>query len=618
MTASARRRWLVTPAIALFLALPTLADDQRGNVGYLDLIARLGSGNEPTGAGVRVGHVEAPQAGSYAPNTADNHLLGKTFNFRSGASGASSHANTVARHMYGTSWSAAPGVDVIDLYEANHWIQSGFLNFGGGPPLTAEASLFNCSWIGTTQNNALDNEILRRADFAVHTQHLIMCVGVSNGAGAFINADQLMSHAYNHVTVGRSDGEHHAGGTRSTLDGPGRMKPDIVVPENTTSWATGVVSGVVASLIETAREWPGLDNNSNARRSETIKAALLAGARHRAAWTNNPGSGANRGVTATPYDPVFGVDEANIDRSHMILTGLEQDGATTVPLSGSAAPAGWDLFTINAGQSRYYRFEFLGDKPEFSVLLTWHRRVSANFGSFSMPNLDLELFAVTSGGSLISLRGDPGIPVFGSGNIASISAVDNVEHLFIRDLAPGAYVLRVTRASDGLEPWDAALAWLTEPDSVDPAALTGFTMIRGTHTGGGLTDLTASDNQYLRTRSGFGNTFTDLHSMEIIVNAQTASANRRILQLTVESSISHAAGGTARIRLRNRNTTQFEQVGIHAVGQSDFVFRTLITNPANYVGSGGEVDVSIRHIVVVPIFAFQFNSFFDEVKVVVN
>ncbi|MCL4211807.1 MAG: hypothetical protein KJZ68_14225, partial [Phycisphaerales bacterium] len=145
-----------------------------------------------------------------------------------------------------------------------------------------------------------------------------------------------------------------------------------------------------------------------------------------------------------------------------------------------------------------------------------------------------------------------------------------------------------------------------------------FTMIRGTHTGGGLTDLTASDNQYLRTRSGFGNTFTDLHSMEIIVNAQTASANRRILQLTVESSISHAAGGTARIRLRNRNTTQFEQVGIHAVGQSDFVFRTLITNPANYVGSGGEVDVSIRHIVVVPIFAFQFNSFFDEVKVVVN
>ncbi|NIM42066.1 MAG: hypothetical protein GTN84_12650, partial [Hydrogenophaga sp.] len=50
---------------------------------------------------------------------------------------------------------------------------------------------------------------------------------------------------------------------------------------------------------------------------------------------------------------------------------------------------------------------------------------------------------------------------FAEGNVVSSSAVDNVEHLFIRGLEPGDYVIELRRrdALKAWPQWDAAVAW---------------------------------------------------------------------------------------------------------------------------------------------------------------
>ena len=51
----------------------------------------------------------------------------------------------------------------------------------------------------------------------------------------------------------------------------------------------------------------------------------MAGANHRAGWSNNPEvAGPLRGTTSRPLDSVYGADLVNVDRGHMILTGRRQ------------------------------------------------------------------------------------------------------------------------------------------------------------------------------------------------------------------------------------------------------------------------------------------------------
>ena len=59
-------------------------------------------------------------------------------------------------------------------------------------------------------------------------------------------------------------------------------------------------------------------------------------------------------------------------------------------------------------------------------------------------DIDLVLWKV-SGSSLVSLVGEPG--VYGAGNVASISTIDNIEHLSLTDLEPGDYAIEVRRKS---------------------------------------------------------------------------------------------------------------------------------------------------------------------------
>ena len=448
---------------ALMLTAPALAGIPGAGIGYPDLLARLGKGNVPTGAGVRVAQVEVAIVGAYGPNQgAAQEYAGKNFIEMSGPAGTSTHANTVAKNFYGNATSIAPGVVDIHLYETSHWLGGGFLNITAAPstpPATPPNGLriINNSWIADT---AITSAV-RRADYAAHQFDLLMVNGVANDNLASSNVP-LLSHMYNGIAVGKSAGGHQTGDTLE--DGVGRQKPEIVAPTPTTSYSAGVVSSVAALMYETADQLTAVAGApASATRSEVIKAVVLAGAHHRPAWTNNPvTSGPGRGVTDTPLDDDFGVDVVNVDRSHMIMSGGSYPGASSPPSFATADHAGWSLESIELDGSVYWRFIITEVADQVSILTTWHRRVPLGFSTSDVANFDLELWRVGPPNQLESLVGDAGVPHFQSGNVVSNSDVDNIEHLFIRNLQPGSYVLELRRvdAIAAHATWDAAVAWL--------------------------------------------------------------------------------------------------------------------------------------------------------------
>ena len=434
------------------------------SVGLDDLAERIGAENLPTGLDVIVGQVEAPQGpgtANYGPNQGNSEFNSKQFFDHSGPPGSSVHATTVGRHMYGLATSIAPDVAGIHLWEANSWLVAGFLRatLGGQPlPTPAGVKLLNHSWVGDAGTSAVNNEILRRADFVTVRDDVLMIVGVNNAPPN----EPLMSHIYNGLSVGTSNASHVADSTLAGIDGPGRQKPEIVAPLGVTSYAAPVVAAAAALMIETARSLPGLVGSPNAERADVIKAILMAGAWHRGMWTNDPDTtGPTRGITDQPLDDLFGADLVNVNNSHLILSAGEQDGATTPPDAANASHAGWDYASVGLNQSLYWRFDVLEEAPEVSILTTWHRSTNSTFTASFVANFDLTLWRVDERGALVTLVGDAGLGFFGGGNVVSQSTIDNVEHLFVKALAPGEYVLELERL-DNLTThplWDVAVAW---------------------------------------------------------------------------------------------------------------------------------------------------------------
>ena len=440
--------------------------------GLTDLITRLGAGNEPTGAGVEVSQVEASTTSGYSPDTTHAEFAGKSFVLMSGSTGVSGHATTVGRRIYGTGSSGiSPGTETIYVYDAAGWAQNDFLNINTGsnpasPP--GNVSLFNNSWIGSFGNTTLDAQALRRSDWSVDTSNVMMLCGVANSG----DHAPLMSLSFNCVSVGLANGSHTSGVIPSGYDTAGCQIPLIVAVQSTTSDATGVVSAATSLIVETAETHPNTAGNFFATLSETRKTVLLTGAKHEAAWTNNPEtSGVNRGRTSQPIDSVFGVGTVNVDGSWQVMSG-GQHGSSTTPNGLSPAPyAGWDTTTISNNQSKYIRFDVQSLADEVSIVLTWHQIANSNFSSYSIANLNLRLWGF-DGNSLVDITGNAGLGVFSDGNVVSESAVDNVEHLFIKNLVAGEYILEVSRTTSGSSR-AYCVGWLFPEPSAVPGDVNG-------------------------------------------------------------------------------------------------------------------------------------------------
>ncbi len=377
---------------------------------------------------------------SYAPDSSNSLFVGKTIIVKSGASSNSNHATHVAKNFYGTT-SQIPGTCNVDVYGANDWIGTGFLNNGSiFSPKTETRAVQNHSWAGSTGSTSSDANISCRLDYAIDHDGFVCAVGLYNyDAVYYPNHPQLLCQTYNTISVGRDDGGHTTGLT--TLDGSNRMKPDIVAPssapEYATSWTTPMVAGAAgllhAKLSATPYSLTGAD------RPRVIKALLLASATKDTVpnWDNS---------STSPLDNIYGAGELNTLHAYNALRA----GRTTASNNTQYGIRGWAAETANNSAKTYY-FTIPAGAPftPFCASLTWHRSITNIFSwSASLANLTLRLHHANAF-------------VTGSEIAASTSSVDNVELVYQSSMPPGQYALVVSKDSGSNTPF--ALAWHSLP-----------------------------------------------------------------------------------------------------------------------------------------------------------
>ncbi len=446
-------RLALLPATLLTLA-PSLFAAAESDCGFLRLKASLGPAM-PTGAGVPVSLVEVgpaylPQAGS-GTFAGTGNFSGRTFTAKSGTAALGSHANRTGHHLFGPitlqsdGWpTMAPGITVVDCYEANAFLEDGFLRptVLNAAPLTENSRVQSCSWVGSADANtaAGTNDVVRRLDFAIHRDSYLCTVGVNNGFGN--RTPELVASAYNVLSVGLTSGNHSTGPTSSFVDGQGRLKPEIVAPFEATSWATPYVGSAGAILRQRATQLSSV----NAARGLCIKAFLLAGA------TKSEFPGWSKSSTV-PLDSIFGAGELEIFNSEAILSGSEQ-----LPNQATPRPAkAWDYHTLAASTLADYRLSIPPGTiaTELSAFLVWNRTVSGVIsGGLFAPNPDP---LVDFNLALDLLPSDGSAPVTVD---QSISSIYNLEHVWKKNLPAGNYRLRVSRGTGTTR--DYAIAWRME------------------------------------------------------------------------------------------------------------------------------------------------------------
>ena len=146
-------------------------------------------------------------------------------------------------------------------------------------------------------------------------------------------------------------------------------------------------------------------------------------------------------------------------------------------ITGGVSPAttpdapfnGWDWAYCLQGNTRTWNFTIGGRVDEVSVVAAWSRQVPLGFSTnWTLGDFALELTRLDVDGNPVSIVGS-GPEIFESGNVMSDSAVDNVEHLYIRGLAAGDYQLRLTLVGGGgASNARAGVAWyFSDPEIVD-------------------------------------------------------------------------------------------------------------------------------------------------------
>ena len=238
--------------------------------------------------------------------------------------------------------------------------------------------------------------------------------------------------------------------------------------------------------------------------------------------------------------------------------------------------------------------------------------------------------------SLVDIDGDGNIDILfanekaqdfsfwkGSGDgtfldLVRYGAANDVEDHAIRDFTGDGVldILMSVRADNGRGWYPSAvlIRGIASDPTGTPADLQSVTMVVGTLLSGDITELQTSDDLYLKTRSGFGNTLVDLHHMELVVAAHTDVTTPVSLDLTIESQID-APIGLAQIGLLNHNTGQFVRVGQYSLGDADAIETIADIDATHYVSAQGEIKVSITHLVFVPYLAYTFESWIDQVQI---
>jgi len=452
--------------------------DYRDDIGYTRLQAEIGI-NAPTGSGVAVTQTEAdtnsdPAIYSYLPDGNNSQFTGKTITDATQALGPySGHATAVGKNFYGNTVSMAPGIEIIDAYLADHWLDNGFLQgMSSSKPLDSTSRIANHSWIGSTNDTTLDSDLLMRVDWLVDGDEYIQIVGQTNSA---VTNHALLGGAFNVIAAGKTDGINGRGTAAvDTTYTAGRTRPHLVAPFTTSSAATPVVAAAAALLVDLGHNNSSLSTDPvatsttnrkgmtirNAERSEVVKAALMAGADR--LTINDSGQNitdyrsdtANRSTNG--LDIRFGAGQVNIYNSyHIIAAGEQNSDEDDGGAPGAIGVYGFDydpVFGGGAGSNTVASYLFtVGPSPVIlSAALAWNLYIDTGngnrfSGTATLRDLDLFIYDVTNSTELLA---------------ASASSSENTENLWLA-LNPGrSYLLQVIpKSGQSTFAWDYALAW---------------------------------------------------------------------------------------------------------------------------------------------------------------
>lgn len=425
-----------------FLATSVLQATYQDQIGLYDLRNRDSS---LTGSGVIIGQIEAQLLNSdnYQTDPANAGLSSSLFTYYdstntwSGGGAAydssreSGHANIVGSRFYGIPGGTqgtdgvAPGVSAIQVFEAGHY----YARVSSGT--ATNAAVVNQSFVFGSQDGTID----RNYDNYAANHGVLFVNGINtNNSPATIPSP---GSAYNGITVGAID--------RAISPLPdNRSKPDIVAPGSTlSSYTTPLVAGAAAILIQSAlRGDAGPGTAASASDIRTIKALILNAATKAKGWSNTSTQPLNRPNGAG----ILEVNQAQLQLLAGQYAPTQNDIATTAGdshlpptgISGNLSSlTGWALDTITNSSTGNIRNRTYFDSTDhyyydlssniaasfyLNATLAWNRQA----GQTGINGLDLFLY--TEAGDLVAF---------------SASTVDNVEHLYLRHLLPGRYVLQV-------------------------------------------------------------------------------------------------------------------------------------------------------------------------------
>lgn len=479
----------VVLAAVMFQILPAAQAQSLDQIGVTLLRAATTNLN---GTGIRVAQPEAYNGDNGSTNSWEVNPanvgqptalftytsdLGTSTSYPNSVGDWSSHADAVGNNFYGLPNGVATNLAHVNNSAADYFVQGQGIIVGPVtnytftlPGAKPTDSIVNQSFIfgsvpdqvPVTEQQAIDTAY----DNYAATNQTLFVSGAGNGGRVC-----PPSTSYNGLSVA-AYGSGASSSIGPTVDN-GRSKPDITAPgypATMTSFSTPYVAGAAAVLMQAALRGDGGSDTNSAFKTRTIKALLLNGAVKPADWTNG---------TATPLDARYGVGVLNVFNSYKQLAGGKSDYivSNSVSLNAAHPPTGaagtvtglfgWNFSTNISGKSvssssqfdtiHHYYFNVSNSLSTASfnatATLVWNRQLNQS----GINSLNLFLYNCANS-NLIA---------------CSTSLVDNVEHIYVTNLAQGRYDLQVWKAGgnnasviSAAEPY--ALAW----QFVQPPTLT--------------------------------------------------------------------------------------------------------------------------------------------------
>jgi hypothetical protein len=196
-----------------------------------------------------------------------------------------------------------------------------------------------------------------------------------------------------------------------------------------------LVAGAATLIADRAQETPSLGNADDPR---VVRSLIMTGAEKLAGWANS---------STQPVDLKQGAGELRVNRMYDVLMA----GEKTVGLASDLR--GWDLGAGAAGVQYYFVDNTMASAGNLMVTLTWNRVTGdpsdptglARTGGANFTTLNATTVLAASALADLSLQvlTTDGVSTPLTSLAVSDSAVDNVEHIYLQNLAPGRYAIAV-------------------------------------------------------------------------------------------------------------------------------------------------------------------------------